>query len=381
VISKGTKKHTKHAALVKPLGGEYHRNEWGIIGAPCSVIHELASDINAKLKNILKLGYLDADHNKGRRSDKYHSSLTDKINYLNFKTNDTLEQKQCRRYFNALDLLIVNGNHFKADKQIVIIDERKKESLSRKVDRLSNIKMIIINSDKDEIYDFVLSEINNEKEVSIFRIDQIDKICQSIMADLNKSIPPVFGLVLAGGKSQRMGEDKGALQYYDKPHREHTADLISKFCFQTFISCRKNQDELIETDHKKLYDTFDGLGPYGGILSAFREQPNMAWLTVACDLPYLAKETVQYLYEHRNPTKLATCFHNPETDFPEPLITIWEPRAYPVLLEFLSQGYSCPRKVLINTNIEILEMTDPEEMHNANDKLAFESAKHKINNH
>jgi len=378
VTSKETKKHSKHTALVKPIGGEYHMNEWGIIGAPCSVIHELASDINSKLKAILKLGYVDADHNKGRRSDKYHTSLTDKITYLNFKTNTRLKQKQCRRYFNELDLLLVNGNHFIADKQIVIIDERKKESLSKKVDRLTNIKMILINSSNDEIYDFVLAEIKDEKQVSIFRIDQIDKICQSIMTNFKESIPPIFGLVLAGGKSQRMGEDKGALQYYEKPHREHTADLISKYCFQTFISCRKNQDELINTEHKKLYDTFNGLGPYGGILSAFREQPNMAWLTIACDLPYLSKETVQYLIEHRNPTKLATCFHNPETDFPEPLITIWEPRAYPVLLEFLSQGYSCPRKVLINTDIEMISMADPIEMHNANDKIAFESAKKKI---
>lgn len=353
-------------------------NEWGIIGAPCSAIHELASEINARLKDVLKLGYIDADHNKGRRSDKYHTSLTDKITYLNFKTNASLEQKQSRKFFNALDLLLVNGNHFIADKQIVIIDERKKESLSRKVDRLTNIKMILINSSNDEIYDFVLSEIKDEKQVSIFRLDQIDKICQFIMSDFRDSIPPVFGLVLAGGKSQRMGEDKGALQYYEKPHREHTADLISKYCFQTFISCRKNQDEMIETDHKKLYDTFEGLGPYGGILSAFREQPNMAWLTIACDLPYMSKETVQFLFKHRNPTKLATCFYNPETKFPEPLITIWEPRSYPVLLEFLSQGYSCPRKVLINTDIEMIEMPDPSEMHNANDRTAYEFAKKKI---
>ena len=42
----------------------------------------------------------------------------------------------------------------------------------------------------------------------------------------------------------------------------------------------------------------------------------------------------------------------------EPLITIWEPKAYPILLGYLAQGYSCPRKVLINSSVEIVEVED-----------------------
>ena len=43
---------------------------------------------------------------------------------------------------------------------------------------------------------------------------------------------------------------------------------------------------------------------------------------------------------------------------PEPLITIYEPKSYPVLLQYLAQGYSCPRKMLINSDIEIVEVDD-----------------------
>jgi len=42
----------------------------------------------------------------------------------------------------------------------------------------------------------------------------------------------------------------------------------------------------------------------------------------------------------------------------EPLITIYEPKAYPILLSYLAQGYSCPRKVLINSDVEIIEVDD-----------------------
>ncbi|NJN80809.1 MAG: NTP transferase domain-containing protein, partial [Anaerolineales bacterium] len=109
-------------------------------------------------------------------------------------------------------------------------------------------------------------------------------------------------------------------------------------------------------NHTVIIDTFLELGPYGAILSAFREDPNAAWLVLACDLPLLDVETLQFLIENRNASLTATSFKSPESKegFPEPLIAIWEPRAYPTLLQFLAQGISCPRKVLINSEIELL---------------------------
>ena len=375
MISKETKKHTKHTALIKPLGGEYHRNEWAIIGAPCDIIHKLAAEINEQVGGAFKIGYLDAAHNAPEKEHAYHSSYTDNIDYQSFTTNVKPEQKQSRKFFNDLDVLLVNGNHFLGDKQIVIINEKKKESLSKKLDRLTDIRMILLERSSDDIHKFIMPLIEKKDDLEIFRLDHVAKIANAIVKSLVEETPQLNGLVLAGGKSQRMGKDKGALEYFGKPHREYLADILNKSVNQTFISCRKNQDELIESRYNKLYDTFEGLGPYGAILSAFREQPNRAWFTIACDLPHLDKKTINQLVASRNPSKLATCFHNPETKFPEPLITIWEPRAYPVLLEFLSQGYSCPRKVLINTDIEEVQMDDPIHMLNANDPETFKEAK------
>ena len=70
--------------------------------------------------------------------------------------------------------------------------------------------------------------------------------------------------------------------------------------------------------------------------------------------------------QHRQPGRAATAFQSPENEFPEPLITIWEPRSYGPLLRFLSLGYSCPRKTLINSDIELLRAPRPEELRNIN---------------
>ena len=108
------------------------------------------------------------------------------------------------------------------------------------------------------------------------------------------------------------------------------------------------------------------MGPYGGILSAFQEDPDAAWMVIACDLPLIGKPEIEDLISKRNPTKFATAYFNPETDLPDPLFTIWEPKAYLSLLSYLSLGYSCPRKVLINSNIELVQLPKPEVLKNVN---------------
>lgn len=374
------RKKSKHNKLAKPEGGKYHRNEWAVIGAPCDIIEKLMDDLSKSLPSTMRLGLLNAAHKKGRKDSSFHVNILYKISHSKLSTSESNADTTYRKALRDTDLTLINGNHFIGAKQIVIITEEKRESLSKKLDRLSDIKMILLQKSSDDIHDFVLELIKEKDDLQIFRLDQIEKISKAIMDDYTKSIPPLYGLILSGGKSQRMGRDKGEIAYHDRPQREHEANLIQDFCNRTYISCRENQDELIESSFPKLYDTFSNLGPFGGILSALREHPNAAWLTLACDLPYLDKSTIKQLVTQRNPQKLATCFHNPVTEFPEPLITIWEPRAYPHLLEYLSLGYSCPRKVLINSDIEELHLEDPIHLTNVNDPESRDLAKRQLQN-
>jgi molybdopterin-guanine dinucleotide biosynthesis protein A len=117
-----------------------------------------------------------------------------------------------------------------------------------------------------------------------------------------------------------------------------------------------------------ITDSFADLGPVGGILSAFRHNPNAAWLVVACDLPYLTDKSLQHLIENRDISRTATAFASEENNnWPEPLITIWEPRSYSWLLQMMAQGYSCPRKALINADVAILQAQDVTELRNVNE--------------
>ena len=101
-------------------------------------------------------------------------------------------------------------------------------------------------------------------------------------------------------------------------------------------------------------------------------------MVLATDVPFVNKELVSLLLEKRNPSKIATAIKGKGKQFPEPLITLYEPKAYPVLLQYLAQGYSCPRKVLINSDVEIIEVED-DLIRNVNTPEDFEAAKKELN--
>jgi molybdenum cofactor guanylyltransferase len=194
---------------------------------------------------------------------------------------------------------------------------------------------------------------------------------------IEKSI--LNGLVLAGGKSTRMGRDKSSIQWHGKEQQYYIADLLKPLCNEVFISHRKEQQIETNQNYKTLTDSYTGIGPYGAILSAFQFQPDAAWLVVACDLPLLDKKTLAYLLANRNIDAVATTFQSPHDGLPEPLITIWEPKSHEVLLSFLSNGYTCPRKVLIRSNdAHILQPPDADALMNVNTPQDFAKAEQLI---
>ncbi len=216
------------------------------------------------------------------------------------------------------------------------------------------------------------------QQIPLYRLNETDKIIAFFEDKMQLAKPLLKGLVLAGGQSLRMGHDKGAVNWHGTEQRYYMADMLNSFCSEVYISCRDEQTQAIDPQYQTLEDTFTGLGPFGAILSAFRRDPNSAWLVVACDLPLLDSLALQNLVNNRDASAVATAFKNEEEGFPEPLITIWEPKAYPRLLSYLSQGYSCPRKVLINSNIKLLRAIDSKALTNVNTPEELEVIKEQL---
>lgn len=174
-------------------------------------------------------------------------------------------------------------------------------------------------------------------------------------------------LILIGGKSSRMGTDKSLLNYHGKPQREYLFDLAKKYCSEVYFSCRTEQ----QFSKNTIIDKYE-LGPMGGILSAFDYQPNTAWLVVACDMPLIDEKSFQTLINHRNKAKIATAFLNPETNAPDPLFTIYEPKAFQLMTKYVEAGNKSPKIFLQNNNTEIILSANLSFLTNVNTKEEFE---------
>lgn len=178
---------------------------------------------------------------------------------------------------------------------------------------------------------------------------------------------PLYGLVLAGGRSTRMGRDKAALEYHGRAQLERAFTLVEKLVARAFVSVRPDQkDDPLRARFAQIVDDGDLAGPAAGISAAQKAHPDAAWLVLACDLPWLDIATLQHLIARRDPARMATAFRSSHDGLPEPLCAIYEPLAAPALQAFLATGRNCPRKLLINSDTLLLDQPDSKALDNVN---------------
>ena len=115
----------------------------------------------------------------------------------------------------------------------------------------------------------------------------------------------ILGVVLAGGKSHRFGQDKSQVKLQDKLLIDYTLkEIVSEF----------NEILIIANDHinfmqsKKISITKDlksGLGPLGGVLTAMKwvheKKREYKWIsTFPTDTPFFTKKELQFFYKNIN---------------------------------------------------------------------------------
>jgi len=184
---------------------------------------------------------------------------------------------------------------------------------------------------------------------------------------------PIYGLLLAGGESRRMGRDKALLLRNGQSQLEYVSALLAGIVDRVFVSVRQEQQGEPERDRfSTIADRYDGIGPVAGILSAMDEHPDVDWLVVACDLPNLDAATLEYLLENRSQEQPFTAFRSSYDELPEPLCAFYRAVSNAIVREFVESGIVCPRKILIRSDTLLLQQPDPKSLDNINtpDELA-----------
>ena len=191
----------------------------------------------------------------------------------------------------------------------------------------------------------------------------------------SRAAPPLYGLVLAGGHSSRMRRDKAALQYHGRSQLDWTMALLTPRVARAFVSVRPDQTrDPARAPYPQIVDLQADIGPAAGILAAQAQFPSVAWLVLACDLPFLAEQTLERLIGARAARRAATAYRSSHDGLPEPLCAIYEPASHAALAAAVAAGRNCPRKFLLSSDVALLEPADAGALDNINTPEEFARA-------
>lgn len=156
---------------------------------------------------------------------------------------------------------------------------------------------------------------------------------------------PVYGCILIGGKSRRMGQPKHLLKTTKGiSWVEHQVALLADKIERVVIAGAGKLPPSL-SNIERLIDVPDVPGPMAGMLAAMRWQPGVSWLMVACDMPNIKPEAIDWLLARRRPgmTAVQPCLK--EGGPVEPLLACYEIQALAVIETMARQAEFSPSRL------------------------------------
>jgi molybdopterin-guanine dinucleotide biosynthesis protein A len=168
----------------------------------------------------------------------------------------------------------------------------------------------------------------------------------------------IAGLILAGGESSRMGVDKGLLEIAGVPMIVRAARLVESVTGAP-AGVVGTPEKYRGLGLRTIADDWPGCGPLGGIATALRASDAEWKLIVACDLPYLTREWLEYLLQRaRDSAEEAVVAMNltaANKRGAEPLCAMYHKGCEPSIRRALERGVRKVTDGLAELRVEMIE--------------------------
>lgn len=103
-------------------------------------------------------------------------------------------------------------------------------------------------------------------------------------------------VILAGGDSRRMGQDKATLALNGKPLMQHVTDAVVQVFPHVMISVRQPREGV---DFAQICDAPHEVGPLAGLAAALASIETPWLCAVACDMPFVSPALLVFLAQQR----------------------------------------------------------------------------------
>lgn len=144
----------------------------------------------------------------------------------------------------------------------------------------------------------------------------------------------ITGIILAGGKSRRMGIEKGLAELKGKPLIEYAIDLMRQLAGTILISA--NSKAYYAYPFEVVPDVVPHSGPMGGIYSCLQKSKTEINLVVSCDTPFIKPQLYDYLLDQGKDHACVVPWHG--EDLYEPLCAVYHKSLLDDFRRFIEAG-------------------------------------------
>lgn len=143
---------------------------------------------------------------------------------------------------------------------------------------------------------------------------------------------PINAYILAGGKSSRMGTDKGLLLFEGKAMILYVIEQMQPI-FDNLVIV-SNNPEYEKFGLEVIPDLIKDIGPAGGIYTALKHSKTKLNFMVSCDMPFITKEAIVFIIENTNESQIILLENQGKI---EPLFGIYSKDCGQIWLELIEQ--------------------------------------------
>lgn len=104
----------------------------------------------------------------------------------------------------------------------------------------------------------------------------------------------ITGIILAGGKSSRMGQNKALLDFKGKTVIEHVISTVSNL-FNRVIIITNSPADYTHLGFEIFTDFYANLGPLAGIHSGLVNSKTERNFIISCDIPLVTSDVINYI--------------------------------------------------------------------------------------
>jgi len=172
---------------------------------------------------------------------------------------------------------------------------------------------------------------------------------------MNTNLKGITGYILAGGKSSRMGTDKGLMFFEGKPMIHYVIEQMQPIFDKLVIV--SNNPEYEKFGLEVIPDLIKDIGPAGGIYTALHHSETKLNFMVSCDMPFVTAAAIEFIVKNTNDSQIVLPENKGRI---EPLFGMYSKECEEIWLKLIEEGKIKLQEMVLHFKWKIIPVENNE---------------------